>query len=70
MKFVANRGVRGDHVGDMLADDSRDRLSQASSCLAELEGVENLVTEPTPDAVPVAGRARRQGVKQVVNALR
>jgi mannose-1-phosphate guanylyltransferase/mannose-6-phosphate isomerase len=57
------------HVGDVLANASRDTLVHATSRLVALVGVQNLVVVETPDAVLVADRSRSQDVKHIVNAL-
>ena len=57
------------HIGDVLSNDSRNTLVQATSRLVALVGVQNLVVVETPDAVLVADRSRSQDVKHIVNAL-
>ncbi len=57
------------HVGDVLANNSRNTLVHASSRLVVLVGVEDLVVVETSDAVLVVNKSRSQEVKDIVTRL-
>ena len=56
-------------VGDAIVTDSRNTLVHSTSRLVSVVGLDDVIVVETPDAVLVAGRARSQDVKKIVNQL-
>ena len=55
--------------GDVILEDARDNLVEATSRLVGVIGLDHVVVVETPDAVLVSDRQRSQDVKQIVGRL-
>ncbi len=68
--MVSGRDAQGNAAyGDVLVEDSRNTLVQATSRLVSVIGLEDVVVVETPDAVLVTDRSRSQDVKKIVARL-
>jgi mannose-1-phosphate guanylyltransferase / mannose-6-phosphate isomerase len=68
--MVSDRDAQGNAAhGDVLMEDSRNTLVQATSRLVSVIGLDDVVVVETPDAVLVTDRSRSQDVKKIVTRL-
>jgi mannose-1-phosphate guanylyltransferase/mannose-6-phosphate isomerase len=68
--MVSDRDAQGNAAhGDVLMEDSRNTLVQATSRLVSVIGLDDVVVVETPDAVLVTDRNRSQDVKKIVTRL-
>jgi len=68
--MVSGRDAQGNAAhGDVLMEDSRNTLVQATSRLVSVIGLDDVVVVETPDAVLVTDRSRSQDVKKIVARL-